>query len=209
MGDGRSAGSIAKSVMPTTQPGFRQRRSGRFTASAVRIGSLVMVIFAGAAALDSFFTSRHFICRAQAGGASWSGVLFSWDCDLLVGVMRINRLPPPGIQMQGLEIQSTPYNAKDIGKSNAMLQSLGSPGTNGFWLIRCKQPGAAGMTASYWAVGAPAWFIGCIGAVSPTIWISRTAKRKLARRSGMCPDCGYDLRATPGRCPECGRVPAG
>lgn len=194
--------------MPTAQPGFGQRRSagpGRFTASALRVGSFLLVIFAGAAALDSFFTSRHFICRAKAGGASWSGVLFSWDCDLLVGIMRIDRLPPPGVRLQGLEIRSSPYNAKDIGKQNGMLQSLGSPGSNGFWLIRCKQPGAAGMTASYWAVGAPAWFIASIGAVSPVIWLSRGAKRKFTRRSGICPDCGYDLRATPGRCPECGR----
>jgi hypothetical protein len=48
---------------------------------------------------------------------------------------------------------------------------------------------------------------GVIPAVGLLRW--RRHRRRTRGRPGVCPTCGYDLRATPERCPECATVPAG
>ena len=61
-----------------------------------------------------------------------------------------------------------------------------------------------------WTLGkrilVPHWFAFALTAAAPARWFVGRFRRR--RASGLCPRCGYDLRATPGRCPECGTAAA-
>ena len=54
-------------------------------------------------------------------------------------------------------------------------------------------------------VTVPHWFAVML-ATAPGISLPSLLylRRRYRLRGGLCPSCGYDLRATPGRCPECG-----
>jgi hypothetical protein len=74
----------------------------------------------------------------------------------------------------------------------------------GFWLRWQNEP---------WVVRreliVPFWLLAVLTLPLPALWSLRFRRRRVrARRAalGLCLDCGYDLRATPGTCPECGAV---
>ena len=59
---------------------------------------------------------------------------------------------------------------------------------------------------AYTEVSVRWWLTALCAAVLPIAWLCRAARGR--PRPGVCPSCGYDLRATPGRCPECGTLRA-
>jgi hypothetical protein len=68
------------------------------------------------------------------------------------------------------------------------------------------QPTQAAESLREWTV--PYWFLVLILAVPPAIAVTTALRARQRRRHGLCPACGYDLRATPDRCPECGVAPS-
>lgn len=53
----------------------------------------------------------------------------------------------------------------------------------------------------------PFWLLAAVAFPAPLLWLARRRHDRHERaraRDGLCPACGYDLRASAGRCPECG-----
>lgn len=58
--------------------------------------------------------------------------------------------------------------------------------------------------AGFLWIGFPYWFLLLLTLPGPLILASRWKRHRYRHRLGLCPTCGYDLRASRDRCPECG-----
>jgi hypothetical protein len=65
--------------------------------------------------------------------------------------------------------------------------------------------GSVGSGGEAWRFAVlPFWVLEAVSAALPARAFWRATRARRRSRRGLCPSCGYDVRATPGRCPECG-----
>ena len=61
----------------------------------------------------------------------------------------------------------------------------------------------------FYTIKLPLWIVAAVFLALPAGRTVSTLRQLRRRARGLCPCCGYDLRASEGRCPECGTpIPA-
>lgn len=109
----------------------------------------------------------------------------------------LSYLPP------GVGLAQTDHHFLGFGYGNSAAVAAFQRG------IRMKVAGISTGTSIYplQRLVVPHWAIAVIAFAIPSLWLRSFISRRRSERSGLCLNCGYDLRATPDRCPECGTVP--
>jgi len=75
----------------------------------------------------------------------------------------------------------------------------------GFWIenLAFAPSGSNPASLPYTDVVVPLYALVLASLILPGATLRRVIRER-THRAGVCPACGYDLRATPDRCPECG-----
>jgi hypothetical protein len=174
------------------------KRFRRWLFNFAAVVSLILCVSALAMAARSAFKNDHFHRYYFAPNANgfWHGQdsVYSYEGRLCFAGSRFWFSDPvveDRLRSRRLAQRGWWYESK--GASNSIRSWLS------FLLHRVSAPGE-----SNWTIEIPYWALIVMTGLSA--WWCSAGFRQRRRRSiqGLCPVCGYDLRATPDRCPECG-----
>ena len=173
-----------------------RRRPRRLLLNIATLVCLLLTAATLALWVRSLFVSHHILrfSDIQPFPGHRSGFEYRYDCTVAHTAVAGGRLT--FVRRAGATNDSTPHWRYH----ESRREPADSFARDGWWRQFILQTVAVS-SARIWIV--PLWIIALPWAIVPA-W--RTIGHLCSRRpqQGLCPACGYDLRATLDRCPECG-----
>jgi len=130
-----------------------------------------------------------------------------WSIDITPGHISICRGNDPARIFDRGDTANWRHRGSSPGGQIWWRRSLAGRGVSALGLVYCWSHPHPAVTG-FRLIAMPFWFI-CLTLAALAAWAIRSTwlQRRLQRRLrlGLCPTCGYDLRASKERCPECGQ----
>ncbi len=154
----------------------------------------------------------HYFAESYPGFSFVPGFTRGSSPVLRSGMLAITRMDHRPIQIQSGPLwQWHGFTWQHEGPGFVYDRNLNTPPGSAPAAPPTAMPAAPAMLGHWhWLeVGVPWWFVEAIFCLPMMLWVWRRERARRRTKPGMCPQCGYDLRASPERCPECGRPNTG